>query len=106
MTTFEERKRAQDIIRANNNNAITHGDLYAKHQGKAKRQKVAPPPFTKVFNAEEWALITETMGRLGTVFGNMEADAVNKDYELVAARLVFLEAELTTLTNRLVGGRS
>lgn len=102
--TFEERERAQAVIRANNNNAITHGQIYSKHNGKARRQTVAPPPFTKVFNAEEWALITETMGRLGTVYGNMEADAVNKEYELVAARLIFLEAELTTLTRRLIGG--
>ncbi len=101
--SFEDRKRNQDAIRANNNNAIINRMLYDKHRGRTKLQTVTPP-VTKVFNAYEWACITETMGRLGTVYGTMEADAVNKDYGLVVARLVFLEAELVTLTRRLIGG--
>lgn len=103
--TFEERLRAQAEIRANNNNAITHGQLWDKHKGKTPRQRVPPPPPApaKTFTVAEWLAVTEVLGRLGTVFGNMEAEALSKEYELVAARLPFLESELESLTRHLIG---
>ncbi len=103
--TYEERERAQAAIRTTNNNAITHGDLYHKHKGKARRQTPPPPPVTpaKTFSAEEWGFVVEVLGRIGLIVGTMERDADRKDYELVAASLPFMGDEYLRLTRALIG---
>lgn len=103
--TFEERERAQTAIRVANNNAITHGDLYQKHKGRARRQTPPPLPVVpaKTFSAAEWAQVSEILGRIGLIIGAMESDAVRKEYELLSASLPFMGDEYVRLTRALIG---
>ena len=98
----EGHKRTQDAIRAENNEAVLKGSIWAR-SSREKLSACSRPPIVKAYTQAEWSNIVVASQRVGEVFCAMERDKERGEYLVLIDRLDLLGLELEKFIKLLTG---